>query len=355
MNARIAIGLALAGLVGAFPAVAEQVLYLDASNPGFDPNTTWEDQTSKGNDFANMGAEWDPLGEAYLFGGPSNGVNMPPFEGPQDAYFELIGDDSDFDFETEGFSFPTPGDPFSVVAWINMGTDPGDDFVNILIQKGPSRDQEWKIRPRSISNNTEIIFNETCSGCSMYARDPTTPEGWFLLTITHNGSGFATTNLPSDTEFYFNDTKVTQSNLDIVADGFGLVDPIESDAPVRIGTGFDASGNRFYEGKIGFIEIWNEVVTASYVSNRYNNGSPTRVTPPPPTIVAHDTQQVAGVSILCFASESNDVYTLEHGPAIDDLGGFTNFNYTVTGSGTNRYVFDREATPGTERFYLIRN
>ena len=39
--------------VASMPAAAERVLYLDASDPGLNPEETWEDQTEKANNFTN--------------------------------------------------------------------------------------------------------------------------------------------------------------------------------------------------------------------------------------------------------------------------------------------------------------
>lgn len=342
--------------VASMPAGAERVLYLDASDPGLNPEETWEDQTEKANNFTNHGAEWSGPDQAFLFGGPDpeGNVNVGDVDGPFDAYFELTGDDSDFDFETDGVAGQGGGTPFSVVAWVNLGVDEGDDFVNVLIQKGPERNQEWVIRPRAGGSNTELIFNDTgLQETGMYARSDQTPEeGWFLLTITHDGSGFASTDY-ADTVFYFNDAVVAQEEVSVIYNGFNLLDPIESDAPVRVGAGYQTTGSRFFEGKIGFVEVWNEVVDESYVIDRYNGGNPTRATAPPVEVLPVSPVAVSGVSILSFIGTAEEVYTIHHGDNITDLNSFTSFDYTVTGSGNTQHLFDREA--GANRFYQIRN
>jgi hypothetical protein len=85
--------------------------------------------------------------------------------------------------------------------------------------------------------------------------------------MAHDGSGTA-----AGTRFYFNGIPATQETVDNTLGG-----SILNNAPLHIGAGFDlASGVRFFEGKIGVIEIWGGVRTQQYAVDRFLelNGGP---------------------------------------------------------------------------------
>ena len=103
--------------------------------------------------------------------------------------------------------------------------------------------------------------------------------------ITHDGSGTA-----AGTTIYFNG--VSQF-VDVATDT--LNDTIvDTAAPVRIGGGFQAGmadGGTYFEGEMGFIEVWDEVKDAQYAIDRYNGGNPVRAASvpqlPDPELVLH--------------------------------------------------------------------
>jgi len=361
MSVRTVIIPAMMGLLWALPCSAQTnlVLYLDASNPGPNPATGWQDLSGSGNNFTNMGAQYSALQQAFLFGGPSAAANPgDPDDGPHDAYLELIntgtGFDDDFDFETDAVALAGNGNPFSIVAWLNAGQDPGDDFDAILVQKGPTFDNEWHVAPQGApSHNTEIVFNEGAQNNRMFGRQPGTPTGFHLLVVTHNGSGFV--GGPEETRFYFNDTEVT-ANMIAINDGFDLNAPIESDAPVRVGAGaFNQDPRSYFEGAVGFIEIWQGVLDPAYATFRYNGGNPMRAPGPPPVTLPVTPTPVAATR-LCFESAINGIYELQYTGDLLTTNPWTMATgYLLTGQGTNTYVFDPEPVPAgtTQRFYRV--
>jgi hypothetical protein len=139
---------------------------------------------------------------------------------------------------------------------------------------------------------------------------------------------------------------------------------LDAAAPVRIGGGFevDSASGRFFEGKIGFIEIWDEIKDAQYAADRYNGGAPTRVggcvqQPPPPTTGPYAFVQADRgiVNYLTFTSEVGRVYSLEG--AVNPPG--TNFNatgWTATGDGNIMFSFDPDEPTGssTGKTYRVR-
>ena len=260
------------------PTHAAMLLHLDAASPGSSPTDSWMDLSGNGNHFTNHDSILDHDNLAFTFGGPDPGPGGYPAayqvgdaDGPRRAYFERA-DDGVFDFDTD---VTGTGTPFSIVAWSEIGVDDGDDFVSILMAKGATRANEWKIRPRKAGSNTELIFNEVPSTDRMYTRADATPFGFHLTMITHDGSGTV-----GGTKFYYNGVETAATyNED------NLVGTILNDAPVRIGGGYDvgAASGRFFEGSIGIIEVWDEVKDASYALSRFNGGNPSRV-PEPSTL-----------------------------------------------------------------------
>jgi hypothetical protein len=250
------------------------LLLLDASDPGPNPATTWQDLSGRGNHFTNVGAAQDAAADAYCFGGPdpgrtagAGGTNGGSVDGPFDAYLQLAGSDADFDFETDVVAGTGNGDPFTVLAWLDLGVDPGDDFASVLLQKGSTTQTEWKIRPRSVGGNTEFLMNEGFQANRLLTRASPTPVDYHAVMITHDGSGRA-----EGTKFYFNGVEATREDFDNT-----LLHTILNNAPLRIGAGFElGSGVRFFEGKLGVLEIWGGVRTQQYAFDRFIelNGGP---------------------------------------------------------------------------------
>ena len=260
------------------------VLHLDAASPGANPGVQWEDLSGNGRHFVNQGAGYSPTEQAYLFGGPAPAdycCNGGSQDGPYRGYLERSDEgDSPFRFETGKAG---DGKPFSIVAWFEVSVDAGDDFASTLIQKGEATISEWKIRPRSIGGNTELVMNEGNQGSRMFARASETPTGFHLLMITHDGSGEI-----AGTRISYNGVLNPQNNPDDTLTG-----SISSTAAIRIGAGHSvgSTSGHFFEGKVGFIEIWDEVLDVQYAVDRYNEGSPGRAAPPllaPPLLLLLD-------------------------------------------------------------------
>ena len=154
------------------PADATLLALWDAAFPGASPSTQWDDLSGNGNHLGQAGPSPSTLNgtsDAFQFGGPDPGsycCQSGTPDGPYRAYFERsAAGSSDFEFETD---IGGTGTPFTIGAWhqvlVDQNPPAADDFPSVLIQKGTSRNNEWVVRPRRETSNTELIFNELGNG-----------------------------------------------------------------------------------------------------------------------------------------------------------------------------------------------
>ena len=121
---------------------------------------------------------------------------------------------------------------------------------------------------------------------------------------------------------------------------------------MHIGRG--VQDDSFFEGAIGFIEIWNEVLDLAYVMERYNGGFPARSGVEPVFLTV--TQTTAAATRLGFLSEINGLYELLYTGDILTTNNWTSTTgYTLTAQGTSTYVFDPGPVPvgRTQRVYRV--
>jgi hypothetical protein len=254
---------------------AAQVLYVDAADPGADPNTTWKDLSPTGYDFTNNGAVYSAATKSYSFAGPSSG-----------QYLEGSANPAAFNFDT---AKGTGATPYTVVMYYQMAngiTDNGNSLLTKMAPISGGSSNGWYLAPRSDSQNggpwgdttgrfDSVQTSDINVGAVSHSRGTFTASGWEMAMVTFDGSGSV-----SGTNLYMNGSTTPASTL-YTADA--LAGSIQNAAPLDIGKN-PTWANGFFTGQVGFIEIWNEVLDPSYSQSRWNGGDPIRGVPEPSTL-----------------------------------------------------------------------
>jgi hypothetical protein len=251
----VVVGLAASLAVGV--AGASPILYVDAAAPGADPGNTWEDISASGYDFSNIGAIYDAASKSYQFDGGTGRL--------QGAATTL------FDFETAKAG--GVGNPFSVVMYINP-SDGGSTAV--LSHEASGTLQGWYVAPRTATGKIDMSLTGTTPSNRVFDRVqpmPAAGSGWDLIVMTVDGSGTA-----SGVNFYINGSTTPMA---VAYSEDSLTTSISNGERLRIG---DDNNGGLFVGKVGFVEVWNEVLPASYSVTRWNGGDPVRAIPEPGTI-----------------------------------------------------------------------
>jgi hypothetical protein len=304
----VTVAAALLAAAGATPATAARILYLDAAAPGQAPEFYWADLSASAYDFIATGsplpAHVDNPGEAndYFDMDRSNG-------------FVGTGDESIFDFETERAGAGL-GTPFSINLYFQItdfGPDKADQFVSktdgvggdgqfagFMYKINADRDgrMDFMLQP---GNNNDRTYHRT--------DNPAFNGTDVMMTVTHDGSGSS-----AGLKQYYNGSEA----LNIPFSANDLNGSILTDEQVRIGIA-DAVGGQAalteggVEANVYIIEIYDHILTAQEVSDRWNNGSPARATTSParPAPFVIDSVALSGGTGLEFSSLIGETYVLQ--------------------------------------------
>jgi hypothetical protein len=247
--------LPLAAAVPIHSATAARILYLDAAAPGANPSTVWEDQSPSGHDFSNSGAIHNDLAgtndDHYAFGA---GDRM-----------DGTGNESLFDFDHSGPG-GTGATPFTINAYFKQNWIGGDVLTLALVTKtdepGNGLFRGFVMQGNSDSstrfdfftqpgNNTQRLYVRTNAGAS-FAR--------IMYTVTFDGSGtFA------GTKVYVNGLPVSTAQIANALNGSML-----NDNPMKLGAANVFDANNGWQGELYFVEIYDEVLSAQAVADRFD-------------------------------------------------------------------------------------
>ena len=252
-------------------AIAGRILYVDASAPGNNPTTTWEDLSGQNSDFTAVGGVVHNGGtQSYSFNGTDAG-----FLGSNESLY-------DFDTEKAGVA---QGTPFSVVLYYkNVGGATGSSG-QAAVQKGDlnafPNTAAWAIAPRqdgdggANANSVDAVLQGPNN--RLYQREkplPGSPNTDFhLLAVTFDGSGDS-----SGTQLFFDGVSLGTPDTTIQSN---LAQSIQNDSPIILALATGAQSTDFWKGEIGFLEVWNEVLSPLAIVERWNDGSPLRAVPIP--------------------------------------------------------------------------
>ena len=247
----------------ALPSAAERILYIDAAEPGDDPENIWADLSASGYDFAHAAgsaATYNAANLSYDF------VNTSSMVG--------LGDESIFDFDTAwetGWDSPEGENatPFTIVAFISQlgpGGDgqwgivskakmiPGEHFKGWSLKGGGGDGKNYSLNMQP-GNNTDRHYLRCTAGYSNSA---------MLLTMSHDGTGET-----SGTNFYIDGVKRNEFNFNENA----LFGSIRNNNPLILGANPDlGQGGKGWQGSMFFIEIHDTVLTPEEVDERWNGG-----------------------------------------------------------------------------------
>jgi len=313
-------GMAATLVVGliSLPALAERILYLDASAPGQGipgvPAPTWLDQTSNEYDFVAVGSPYPALVD-----NPGETNDYWDFE--QNSGFKGIGNEDLFDFETDVVAGAELGDPFSINVYMNWdGPNSGDTGYTILTKanvdpntghfNGYTYQFDWS-QPATLSLNIQGGDNQLRHFSRVGDPAGTLVGRDAMLTVTHDGSGQT-----SGTTLYVDSVEINVPSFD----ESDLVGSTLNGDQVEIGITDDRGPvtgvNNGMDADVYFVEIYDHVLTLEEISNRWNNGSPMRATVDPVRtsgvdVVGRSWGTVSDMMGLGFLSETGNTYELQ--------------------------------------------
>lgn len=261
MNRLLTVAIGFVATLAVSVACASEILYVDAAAPGANPTATWKDLSASGYDFANSGAVYNAASNSYVFDGST-------------AYLQGAGNEAAFDFETAKAG--GAGNAFSVVMYLKPTDGSEEDRAGCPLSKMDAAGTGWLVNARGNTTRVEAILS--ASSGRVFDRGGVLASGWNMIVATFDGSGTV-----EGTRIYLNGstTALTPAYSEDT-----LAGSILNNEQLLIGrnAGLPASVSSF-KGEIGFVEVWNETLSASYSQTRWNGGDPLRAVPEPSMVV----------------------------------------------------------------------
>jgi hypothetical protein len=314
-----------AGLMGclllATPSFAGRIFFVDASVPGPDPANTWKDFGGDA-DLQNMGAVYNLGLSSYTFNGSTSFMQGD------------VADESLFDFGRN--------DSWSLVVYAKANGD--GQHTDGIVSKVPAlTNMGWELAWRKSDQGWYEMVRANHNGNRSYRRadSSSADNNWHLLVLIMTGPSISNVAVyedggPNLPDAYFGEQTVTASML--------------NNEPLRIGFEPFTGGQQgaYFNGEIGFIEIWDTALTQQYAIDRWNGGNPVRgigfdvsvsgLESATETVFPVDT-----VSGLTYRVE----YTLDGGTPT-----WTPAGVSVIGNGNIMHLFDPSGY-STQRTYRI--
>ena len=246
----LALALALVPVLGS-EAQASRLLYLDAATPGATPGSSWKDLSTTGYNFTpSGGVTYVSADKAFSLDGSNGQLTGGAAETP----FE-------FDTGKGGAS-----NAFSVVLYFKS-TATGDSPGQALLAKETASAIGWDINPRfSTNSNTtiDVVLAHDTGGSRTFWRNGSfgTTTGWHLLTATFDGGGDV-----SGVKVYVDGNLLSTTYTENT-----LHNSILNNVPLVIGHNPLNGAANFFTGEVGIVEVWNNVLTQTDVTARWNGG-----------------------------------------------------------------------------------
>ena len=239
-------------------ADAARIFYVDAFDPGADPNNTWKDWGPYGSHMGLSNTTYSDANDSYSFNGSSSGATGP------------TAVEDNFDFENN--------EAFSIVVYFKgnaggAGTDPlviKHEYDAVNLNRGYelslSDEGGYQTMRASLNSDRAIRKHTHAFGDGQWHMVMWTVDAGDNTTAAHDVYADGSTTELS--EFYGNEGTVSGTML--------------NSGPVQIGYELFSAGGAgsWFLGEIGIVEIWDEALPASYISTRWNSGSPDRVPEP---------------------------------------------------------------------------
>lgn len=317
----LAAGLLVQALSAATGAFAGRILFLDAAVPGPDPANTWKDWGG-GAGLQNMGAAYNAALASYTFNGSSSFMESN------------AADESRFDFERF--------DSWSLVVYAKANGD-GQHTEGIVSKVPAAENMGWVMAWRKHDVGWYEMVRANHNGNRAYRRadSGTADLDWHLLVVVMTGPGIGDVsvyedggpNLPDD---YIAEPTVTASML--------------NNQPLRIGVDPFTGGQEgaYFNGEIGFIEIWDTALTQQHAIDRWNGGNPIRGSGLQVSVSGID---ATTATVFPLGTVSGLTYRLEY--TLDEAApDWTPSGLSVIGNGTVMQLFDPTGY-ATQRTYRI--
>ena len=298
-----------------------RIFYVDAADPGPDPANTWKDWGG-GADLQNMGAAYNATSASYTFDGATSFM-----EG--DAAHE-----SRFDFGRF--------DAWSLVVYAKANGD-GQHTEGIVTKVPAANNMGWVLswRKHEFGWYEMVRANHNANRAYRRADSGSADLDWHLTVMVMNGPAIDNVAVyedggPNLPHAYTAEQTVTASIL--------------NNQPLRVGldpfTG--AQAGAYFNGEIGFIEIWDRALTQQDAADRWNGGHPVRGNG---FDLLVNGLEATTETAFPLNTVSGQTYRLEY--RVDETPPFwTPTGLSLTGNGNLAHLFD-PAGYTTQRTYRI--